>query len=328
MKLVFAGTPEPAVPTLKALIGSGHEVIAVLTRPDARKGRGRKMVPSPVKEVALEHGIEVLTPSTLKAGTEDGDAIRARLTELAPDAIPVVAYGNLVPKDLLDVAQHGWVNLHFSLLPAWRGAAPVQAAINAGDDITGATTFQIEEGLDTGPVLGTTTETIQTVDTAGALLERLSHSGAQLMVATMDGLESGTLVAQPQQGEPTYAPKISTEDARVSWTQPDFAVGRHIRAHSPFPGAWTMHGEDRIKIGKVSPLHAAAQELGELPHLEPGQLHITKKAVYIGTASTPVRIDELQPVGKTMMNAADWGRGQGAKNNSDDNDIDGEVFFA
>lgn len=328
MKLVFAGTPEPAVPTLNALIGSGHEVIAVLTRPDARKGRGRKMVPSPVKEVALEHGIEVLTPSTLKAGTEDGDAIRARLTELAPDAIPVVAYGNLVPKDLLDVAQHGWVNLHFSLLPAWRGAAPVQAAINAGDDITGATTFQIEEGLDTGPVLGTTTETIQTVDTAGALLERLSHSGAQLMVATMDGLESGTLVAQPQQGEPTYAPKISTEDARVSWTQPDFAVGRHIRAHSPFPGAWTMHGEDRIKIGKVSPLHAAAQELGELPHLEPGQLHITKKAVYIGTASTPVRIDELQPVGKKMMNAADWGRGQGAKNNSEDNDIDGEVFFA
>ena len=322
MKLVFAGTPEPAVPTLNALIASGHEVIAVLTRPDARKGRGRKMVPSPVKEVALEHGIEVLTPSTLKAGTEDGNAIRARLTELAPDAIPVVAYGNLVPKDLLDVAQHGWVNLHFSLLPAWRGAAPVQAAINAGDDITGATTFQIEEGLDTGP------ETIQTVDTAGALLERLSHSGAQLMVATMDGLESGTLVAQPQQGEPTYAPKISTEDARVSWTQPDFAVGRHIRAHSPFPGAWTMHGEDRIKIGKVSPLHAAAQELGELPHLEPGQLHITKKAVYIGTASTPVRIDELQPVGKKMMNAADWGRGQGAKNNSEDNDIDGEVFFA
>lgn len=328
MKLVFAGTPEPAVPTLKALIASGHEVIAVLTRPDARKGRGRKMVPSPVKEVALEHGIEVLTPSTLKAGTEDGDAIRTRLTELAPDAIPVVAYGNLVPKDLLDVAQHGWVNLHFSLLPAWRGAAPVQAAINAGDDITGATTFQIEEGLDTGPVLGTTTETIQTVDTAGALLERLSHSGAQLMVATMDGLESGTLVAQPQQGEPTYAPKISTEDARVSWTQPDFAVDRHIRAHSPFPGAWTMHGEDRIKIGKVSPMHAAAQELGELPHLEPGRLHITKKAVYIGTASTPVRIDELQPVGKKMMNAADWGRGQGAKNNSEDNDIDGEVFFA
>ena len=250
MKLVFAGTPEPAVPTLKALIASGHEVIAVLTRPDARKGRGRKMVPSPVKEVALEHGIEVLTPSTLKAGTEDGDAIRARLTELAPDAIPVVAYGNLVPKDLLDVAQHGWVNLHFSLLPAWRGAAPVQAAINAGDDITGATTFQIEEGLDTGPVLGTTTETIQTVDTAGALLERLSHSGAQLMVATMDGLESGTLVAQPQQGEPTYAPKISTEDARVSWTQPDFAVGRHIRAHSHSQGRGQCTGKTASKLVK------------------------------------------------------------------------------
>ena len=248
MKLVFAGTPEPAVPTLKALIASGHEVIAVLTRPDARKGRGRKMVPSPVKEVALEHGIEVLTPSTLKAGTEDGDAIRARLTELAPDAIPVVAYGNLVPKDLLDVAQHGWVNLHFSLLPAWRGAAPVQAAINAGDDITGATTFQIEEGLDTGPVLGTTTETIQTVDTAGALLERLSHSGAQLMVATMDGLESGTLVAQPQQGEPTYAPKLRMHVFRgPSLTSPSAATSARTH-HSQGRGQCT--GKTASKLVK------------------------------------------------------------------------------
>lgn len=320
MKLVFAGTPEPAVPALEALIASDHEVVAVITRPDARKGRGRKMVPSPVKEVALAHGIEVLTPTTLKADTEDGHAIRARLRELAPDAIPVVAYGNLVPKDLLDIAPHGWVNLHFSLLPAWRGAAPVQAAINAGDDITGATTFRIEEGLDTGPILGTMTETIQTVDTAGSLLERLSRSGAHLLQATMDGLESGEIVPQPQQGEPTYAPKITTEDARISWTQPDFAIGRHIRAHSPFPGAWTMHGDDRVKIGKVSPLHAAAEALGELPHLEPGQLHITKKAVYIGTASNPVRIDELQPVGKKMMNAADWGRGINANKSEHDNE--------
>lgn len=322
MKLVFAGTPEPAVPALEALIASDHEVVAVITRPDARKGRGRKMVPSPVKEVALEHGIEVLTPTTLKADTEDGDAIRARLRELAPDAIPVVAYGNLVPKDLLDIAQHGWVNLHFSLLPAWRGAAPVQASINAGDDITGATTFQIEEGLDTGPILGTMTETIQTVDTSGDLLERLSKSGAHLLVATMDGLESGEIVPQPQQGEPTYASKISTEDARIVWTQPDFAVDRHVRAHSPFPGAWAMHGEDRMKIGKITPLHSSSEVLGELPKLQPGQVHITKKAVYIGTATHPVRIDELQPVGKKMMNAADWGRGFSANSNDD------EVFFS
>ncbi|MFH0410515.1 methionyl-tRNA formyltransferase [Corynebacterium sp. L4756] len=314
MKLIFAGTPEPAVPALKALIASSHEVVAVITRPDARKGRGRTLYPSPIKEVALENGIEVLTPSTLKADTEDGQAVRERIKELAPDAIPVVAYGNLVPEDLLDAATHGWVNLHFSLLPAWRGAAPVQASIRAGDDITGASTFQIEQGLDTGPVLGTITETSQTKDTAGELLERLSQSGAHLLVATMDGLESGEMVPQPQQGEPTYASKITTEDARIRWSEPDFAVDRHVRAHTPAPGAWTMLGDDRMKIGKITPLHTEAEVLNEIPELSPGQVHITKKAVYVGTATTPVRVDQLQPVGKKMMNAADWGRGLGANN--------------
>ena len=314
MKLIFAGTPEPAVPALKALIASSHEVVAVITRPDARKGRGRTLYPSPIKEVALENDIEVLTPSTLKADTEDGQAVRERIKELAPDVIPVVAYGNLVPEDLLDAAPHGWVNLHFSLLPAWRGAAPVQASIKAGDDITGASTFQIEQGLDTGPVLGTITETIQTKDTAGELLERLSQSGAHLLVATMDGLESGEMVPQPQQGEPTYASKITTEDARIRWSEPDFAVDRHVRAHTPAPGAWTMLGEDRMKIGKITPLHSEAEVLNEIPELSPGQVYITKKAVYVGTATTPVRVDQLQPVGKKMMNAADWGRGLGANN--------------
>ena len=256
----------------------------------------------------------MLTPSTLKADTEDGQAVRERIKELAPDAIPVVAYGNLVPEDLLDAATHGWVNLHFSLLPAWRGAAPVQASIRAGDDITGASTFQIEQGLDTGPVLGTITETSQTKDTAGELLERLSQSGAHLLVATMDGLESGEMVPQPQQGEPTYASKITTEDARIRWSEPDFAVDRHVRAHTPAPGAWTMLGDDRMKIGKITPLHTEAEVLNEIPELSPGQVHITKKAVYVGTATTPVRVDQLQPVGKKMMNAADWGRGLGANN--------------
>ena len=152
MRIIFAGTPEPAVVALEKLIASSHEVVAVITRPDAKKGRGRSLHPSPVKAVAQEHGIEVLTPSSLRPDTEDGQALRARLRELEPEAIPVVAYGNLVTKDLLELPQHGWVNLHFSLLPAWRGAAPVQAAIAAGDEITGASTFRIEEGLDTGPV--------------------------------------------------------------------------------------------------------------------------------------------------------------------------------
>ena len=308
MRIIFAGTPEPAVVALEKLIASSHEVVAVITRPDARKGRGRTLHPSPVKAVAQEHGIEVLTPSTLRPDTEDGHALRARLRELEPEAIPVVAYGNLVTKDLLELPQHGWVNLHFSLLPAWRGAAPVQAAIAAGDEITGASTFRIEEGLDTGPVLGTVTEEIRTTDSADDLLTRLAYSGGDLLVATMDGLATGQLEAQPQQGEATYAPKISTAQARVEWSQPAFAIDRHIRAHTPGPGAWTMWDEARVKVGPVSPVEAAAA----VPeHLEPGQLYIAKNAVFVGTATQPVQLGKIQPPGKKMMNAADWARGLG-----------------
>ena len=305
MRLIFAGTPEPAVVALERLLQTDHEVIAVHTRPDARRGRGRTLHPSPVSALAQEHGIEVLTPATLKAGTEDGEAIRARLTELAPDAIPVVAYGNLVPEDLLDLPTHGWVNLHFSLLPAWRGAAPVQAAIRAGDDITGAATFRIEKGLDTGPVLGTVTETIRPTDTADDLLTRLAHSGSDLLAATMDGLAAGAIVPQPQAGEPTYAPKITTEDARIDWQQPAFAVDRHIRAHTPGPGAWTIFGEDRIKLGPVTP--AAG-----VPGLAPGEVHVDKNTVTVGTGSGAVTLGQAQPPGKKMMNAADWARGNAA----------------
>ncbi len=305
MRLIFAGTPEPAVVALERLLATDHEVVAVLTRPDARRGRGRTFHPSPVSALAQEHGIEVLTPTTLKAGTGDGDAIRARLTELAPDAIPVVAYGNLVPKDLLDLPTHGWVNLHFSLLPAWRGAAPVQAAIRAGDDITGAATFRIEEGLDTGPVLGTVTEEIRGTDTADDLLTRLAYSGADLLAATMDGLEAGALVAEPQVGEATYAPKITTGDARIDWTQPDFAVDRHIRAHTPGPGAWTMLLDDRVKIGPVT--------LGaDVEGLAPGEIHVDKNTVSVGTGTGAVTLSLAQPPGRKMMNAADWARGNAA----------------
>ena len=207
MRIIFAGTPEPAVVALEKLLASSHEVVAVITRPDAKKGRGRTLHPSPVKALAQEHGIEVLTPTTLRPDSEDGQALRARLKELQPEAIPVVAYGNLVTKDLLELPQHGWVNLHFSLLPAWRGAAPVQAAIAAGDEVTGASTFRIEEGLDTGPVLGTVTEEIKPTDTADDLLTRLAYSGGDLLVATMDGLANGELEARPQQGGSHLRPK-------------------------------------------------------------------------------------------------------------------------
>ncbi|MER0081771.1 methionyl-tRNA formyltransferase [Corynebacterium sp. KPL2861] len=305
MRIIFAGTPEPAVVALEKLLASSHEVVAVITRPDAKKGRGRSLHPSPVKALAQEHGIEVLTPATLRPGTEDGDNLRQRLAELQPEAIPVVAYGNLISKDLLDVARHGWVNLHFSLLPAWRGAAPVQAAIAAGDDITGASTFRIEEGLDTGPVFGTVTETITGTDTADDLLTRLAYSGADLLVATMDGLEAGTLEPQAQNGEATYASKISTAAARIDWTQPAFAIDRHIRAHTPGPGAWTLLDDARLKVGPVR----LTEGIDKL--LQPGEALISKDAVYIGTATQPVQLDRIQPPGKKMMNAADWARGLG-----------------
>lgn len=305
MRIIFAGTPEPAVVALEKLLASSHEVVAVITRPDAKKGRGRSLHPSPVKVLAQKHGIEVLTPSTLRPGTEDGDNLRQRLSELQPEAIPVVAYGNLISKDLLNVPRHGWVNLHFSLLPAWRGAAPVQAAIAAGDDITGASTFRIEEGLDTGPVFGTVTEGISGEDTADDLLTRLAYSGADLLVATMDGLAAGTLDSQPQSGEATYAPKISTAAARIDWAQPAFAVDRHIRAHTPGPGAWTLLEDARLKIGPVLLTEGIDK------HLAPGEALISKDVVYIGTATHPVQLNRIQPPGKKMMNAADWARGLG-----------------
>ncbi|MGO2639242.1 MAG: methionyl-tRNA formyltransferase [Corynebacterium flavescens] len=314
MRIVFAGTPEPAVVALEKLLASEHEVVAVITRPDARRGRGRSLHPSPVKELAQSHGIEVLTPATLKADSADGKEVRERLRELNPAAIPVVAYGNLIPQDLLDLPEHGWINLHFSLLPAWRGAAPVQAAIAAGDDITGATTFRIDEGLDTGPVLGTLSAAIEAGDTSDDLLTRLAYAGADLLVATLDGLEAGALVPQEQRGEPTYAHKITAEDARINWDSPAFAIDRQIRAHTPAPGAWTLLGTERFKLGPVSMTPDAA--IGDITEetttqLPAGQLHIDKHAVYVGTATVPVKLGLIQPPGKKKMNAADWARGLG-----------------
>ncbi|UBI08021.1 methionyl-tRNA formyltransferase [Corynebacterium coyleae] len=295
MRLVFAGTPEPAAVALERLLASEHEVVAVLTRPDARKGRGRTLHPSPVKAVALEHGIEVLTPEKLD------DDTAARLRDIAPDAIPVVAYGNLIPAGMLDIPTHGWVNLHFSLLPQWRGAAPVQAAIREGDATTGATTFRINEGLDTGDILDTLTDTISDDDTAGVLLERLAYSGADLLVRTMDGLESGTLTPKAQPEEGTYAPKILTADARVDWAADSTVIDRAIRAHTPAPGAWTMRGEERFKLGPVTSVDST--------ELAPGQVAFGKNEVRVGTGTRDVVLSTIQAPSKKMMNAADWARG-------------------
>ncbi|WP_216216403.1 methionyl-tRNA formyltransferase [Amycolatopsis aidingensis] len=299
MRLVFAGTPEPAVPALRALVAAGrHEVVAVVTRPDARSGRGRRVNRSPVAALADEHGIEVLTPP--RAGDP---GFLARLAELAPDACPVVAYGALLPQRALDVPRHGWVNLHFSLLPAWRGAAPVQAAIRAGDELTGASTFRIVRELDAGPVYGVVTEPIADTDTAGTLLERLAESGARLLVSTMDGIEDGTLRAEPQPEEGvSYAPKVTVPDARVVFTDPALAVHRQVRAVTPDPGAWAEFRGERLKLGPVT----IAEDAGPLA---PGELLVERKRVLAGTATAPVRLGEVQAQGKKRMAATDWARG-------------------
>jgi len=270
----------------------------VLTRPDAAVGRRGKPEPSPVAREALDRGIPLLRPSRPNSAE-----FVAELTELAPDCCAVVAYGALLRDALLAVPPRGWINLHFSLLPAWRGAAPVQAAIAAGDTITGATTFQIEPSLDSGPIYGVVTETIRPTDTAGELLERLALSGAALLSATLDGIAEGTLTPRPQPAEGvSMAPKITVEQARVRWDLPALVVERRIRAVTPNPGAWTLIGDLRIKLG---PVH-----LDEAPMpLQPGIIHVDRKGVWIGTGSEPVRLGQIRPPGKKSMSAADWARG-------------------
>jgi len=292
MRLVFAGTPATALPSLAALLASRHEVIAVLTRPDAPAGRGRALRPGPVKQLATERSVPVLEPSSPR-----DPALVAALRDLSPDCCPVVAYGALVPRPALDVPVHGWVNLHFSLLPAWRGAAPVQHALLAGDEVTGASTFLLEEGLDTGPVLGVVTEQVRPTDTSGTLLERLSHAGAGLLVATVDALEDGGLVPVPQPADGvSLAPKLVVEHARVDWTAPALRVDRLVRACTPAPGAWTTFRGRRLKLGPVRVTEV------ELPA---GELH----GELVGTGTTTVRLGEVRPEGRGPMAAADWLRG-------------------
>ncbi|MDF6022282.1 methionyl-tRNA formyltransferase [Streptomyces sp. JH34] len=299
MKLVFAGTPEVAVPALDALIASGrHEVAAVVTRPDAPAGRGRRLVASPVAERAEEAGIEVLKPAKPR-----DEEFLARLREIAPDCCPVVAYGALLPKVALDVPARGWVNLHFSLLPAWRGAAPVQHSVMAGDEVTGASTFLIEEGLDSGPVYGVLTEEVRPTDTSGDLLTRLAFAGAGLLAATMDGIEDGTLHAVPQPAEGvTLAPKITVEDAQVRWSAPALRVDRVVRGCTPAPGAWTLFRGERLKLVQAAPVLDRSD-------LAPGELSAGKNNVYVGTGSHAVELLWVQPQGKKPMRAADWARG-------------------
>ena len=300
MRLVFAGTPEPALPSLRRLLESPrHEVIAVLTRPDAIAGRRGRPAPSAVAQLALDNDIPVLRPARPNSAE-----FVAELAELAPDCCVVVAYGALLADELLAVPDKGWINLHFSLLPAWRGAAPVQAAIAAGDSVTGATTFQIERSLDSGPVYGVVTEAIRPSDTAGDLLARLSLSGAALLESTVDGIADATLTAVPQASDGvSVAPKITVEEARIRWDLPAHVVERRIRAVTPAPGAWTTIGDLRYKLGPVT------VQTGPAEGLEPGEIRSTRDGVRVGTGSLPVLLDRIQPPGKKAMVAVDWARG-------------------
>jgi methionyl-tRNA formyltransferase len=304
MRLVFAGTPDVALPALHAVAGSRHDLVAVLTRPDAPAGRGRRLVRSPVGTWATEAGKELLTPARPRE-----PALLDRLRELAPDCVPVVAYGALVPPAALAIPRYGWVNLHFSLLPLWRGAAPVQHAVLHGDEVTGASVFRIDDGLDTGPVYGTLVEPIRTRDTAGDLLHRLAGAGASLLVSVLDAIEDGTAQPVPQPDGPvSHAPRLTIADARVRWDQPSFAVDRRVRACTPVPGSWTSFRGERIKIGPILPVPVEAT-LDKPGAAAPGELIVHRDRVLVGTATDPVQLGEVGPAGRRAMSATDWARG-------------------
>ncbi|MBB6405054.1 methionyl-tRNA formyltransferase [Arthrobacter sp. AZCC_0090] len=296
MRVLFAGTPAVAVPSVDALIEAGFEIVAVLTRPDAPVGRKRILTPSPVAARAAELGIDIIHASKVDSATTE------RIASYEPDVAAIVAYGGLVPKAALEVPRHGWINLHFSLLPAWRGAAPVQRSVIAGDDITGAATFLLEEGLDTGPVFGTLTEVVRLDDTAGDLLERLSHSGAVLLSQTLSAVDAGKAAPQPQQGEVSLAPKLTLDDGRLDWTQPALAINRRSRGATPEPGAWTMLDGQRVKLDPVG-MRPDTRDLA------PGRIRVDGKNVLVGTGSHAVQLGRIQPAGKKMMPSADWARG-------------------
>lgn len=296
MRLVLAGTPSVALPSFEALLASDHEVTAVVTRPDAARGRSKRLVPSEVGQWAADHGIPALKPMHPR----DPEFVAA-LTELAPDACPVVAYGALVPQHVLDIPRFGWVNLHFSLLPRWRGAAPVQRAIMAGDEVTGATTFRLVRELDAGPVYGTTEMALTGTETAGEVLEALAHTGARLLLDTIDALATTEPAEQDDEAAVTLAPKITVEEARIDWTRQADEIDRLVRGCSPEPMARTTIGDERFKVALGRPTDEAG--------LAPGEVRVEKRRVLVGTGTTALELVRVQPQGKKEMAGADWGRG-------------------
>ncbi len=299
MRVLFAGTPEAALPTLQSLMNdSEHEVVGVLTRADSRRGRGRVLRPSPVAAVARRAAVDVRTPAGLR---DEGTGAWVR--SLKADVAVVVAYGRLVPPALLDAPEHGWLNLHFSLLPAWRGAAPVQHALMAGDAVTGACVFRLEEGLDTGPIYARLTETIRPTDTAGDLLTRLADAGAPLVLDVLRSLARGAATPEPQGDEGvTLAPALAPADGEIRWTDPAPLIERRVRGVTPAPGARTLYEGVRLRLGPVE----LVPEVDDLP---PGWIRVARHEVLAGTGSCAVRLGEVAPAGRKWMTADAWARG-------------------
>jgi methionyl-tRNA formyltransferase len=297
MRLVFAGTPEAAVPSLRRLAASDHDIVAVVTRSDAPLGRKRVLTPSAVAQAADELGIETIKTDRLDdAATE---AIRA----LEPQLGVIVAYGGLVREPLLSLPDHGWINLHFSLLPRWRGAAPVQRAVMAGDAETGVAVFQLVPELDAGDVFAQERFLIPPRATAGDLLAALAVDGADLLADVVDSIAGGTAHAIPQEGEPTLAPKLTLDDGRIRWTDDRAAVLARIRGVTPEPGAHTALGDARLKILEAGEAEASVARLA------PGEIGLAGRAVVAGTGSDPIVLERVQPAGKGAMSAPDWWRG-------------------
>lgn len=299
MRLVFAGTPAAAIPTLRAL-AQAHEIAAVVTRPDAPQGRKRVLTPSPVAQVAAELGLPIIRADRLD------DEATGRIASLRPELGVIVAYGGLVREPLLSTPDHGWINLHFSLLPQWRGAAPVQRALIAGDAELGASVFQLVPALDAGDVFAMRTVDVPAGATADVALEVLAEDGARLTADVVAGIADGTAAAHPQEGEATTAPKLTIEDGALDWNEPVDAVYARFRGVTPEPGAHTTVGGLRVKILAATPVTVPAVDA---PSLAPGEITATREAILIGTATAPLAVTRVQPAGKPAMNAPDWWRG-------------------
>ncbi len=297
--IVFAGSPAAAVPSLRALAASRHDVAAVLTREDSPQGRRRELTPTAVAASATELGLPIIRANRLAGAATEA------VTALRPDLGVIVAYGGFVREPLLTVPRLGWINLHFSLLPRWRGAAPVQRAIIAGDEVSGASVFQLVPELDAGDMFGQFTQAIGANETAGHLLVSLSVGGAELLVRVVNSLADGVARAEPQRGDVTLAPKLDLPDAQLDFAQHASTVQNRVRGVTPEPGAFTRVDDTRIKI-----LEAVIAQ--HEPRLAAGQLELRDGRVVVGTASDPIELVSVQPAGKKAMKAADWWRGRPA----------------